>query len=433
MAEVTIAAVSAREILDSRGNPTVAVEIETSEGRRASAAVPSGASTGSREALELRDEDPSRFRGKGVLKAVANANGELAREVIGRPLGGLDEQAALDRAMIDLDGTDAKSRLGANAILGISLAAAHAAADAADVPLYRFLGGDAACRLPTPMMNVINGGAHADNTVDLQEFMIFPVGAPSFAEAIRWGTEIFHTLRDVLSERGFATAVGDEGGFAPDLSSNSEAIELVLRAIEEAGYEPGNQVAIALDPAASEFCENGRYVLAGEGATNSTEEMIAFWEDWVNRYPILSVEDGLAEGDWEGWSALTRSLGDRTQIVGDDIFVTNPVILDRGIREGAANAILIKLNQIGTLSETLATIQKAREAGFAAVISHRSGETEDTSIADLAVGSDCGQIKTGSLCRTDRVCKYNRLLYIERELGDRAVYAASSGLAGAAG
>jgi enolase len=433
MAEVTIAAVSAREILDSRGNPTVAVEIETSEGRRASAAVPSGASTGSREALELRDEDLSRFRGKGVLKAVANANGELAREVIGRPLGGLDEQAALDRAMIDLDGTDAKSRLGANAILGISLAAAHAAADAAGVPLYRFLGGDTARRLPTPMMNVINGGAHADNTVDLQEFMIFPVGAPSFAEAIRWGTEIFHTLRDVLSERGFATAVGDEGGFAPDLSSNSEAIELVLRAIEEAGYEPGNQVAIALDPAASEFCENGRYVLAGEGATNSTEEMIAFWEDWVNRYPILSVEDGLAEGDWEGWSALTRSLGDRTQIVGDDIFVTNPAILDRGIREGTANAILIKLNQIGTLSETLATIQKAREAGFAAVISHRSGETEDTSIADLAVGSDCGQIKTGSLCRTDRVCKYNRLLYIERELGDRAVYAASSGLAGAAG
>jgi len=433
MAEVTIAAVFAREILDSRGNPTVAVEITTSEGRRASAAVPSGASTGSREALELRDGDPNRFRGKGVLKAVANANGELAREVIGRPLGGLEEQAALDRAMLDLDGTDAKSRLGANAILGISLAAAHAAADAAAVPLYRFLGGDAARRLPTPMMNVLNGGAHADNTVDLQEFMIFPVGAPSFAEAIRWGTEIFYTLRDVLSERGLATAVGDEGGFAPDLSSNSEAIELVLRAIEQAGYEPGNQVAIALDPAASEFCENGKYVLTGEGVTNSSEEMIAFWEDWVARYPILSVEDGLAEGDWEGWSALTRSLGDRTQIVGDDIFVTNPAILDRGIREAAANAILIKLNQIGTLTETLATIRKAREAGFAAVISHRSGETEDTSIADLAVGLDCGQIKTGSLCRTDRVCKYNRLLYIECELGDRAVYAASSGLAGAAG
>jgi len=433
MAEVTIAAVSAREILDSRGNPTVAVEITTSEGRRANAAVPSGASTGSREALELRDGDPNRFCGKGVLKAVANANGELAREVIGRPLGGLGEQAALDRAMLDLDGTDAKSRLGANAILGISLAAAHAAADAADVPLYRFLGGDDARRLPAPMMNVLNGGAHADNTVDLQEFMIFPIGAPSFAEAIRWGAEIFHTLRDVLAERGLATAVGDEGGFAPDLSSNDEAIELVLRAIEEAGYEPGNQVAIALDPAASEFCENGKYVLAGENSTKGSEEMIAFWEDWVARYPILSIEDGLAEGDWEGWSALTRSMGDRIQLVGDDIFVTNPAILDRGIREGTANAILIKLNQIGTLSETLETIRKAREAGFAAVISHRSGETEDTTIADLAVGVDCGQIKTGSVCRTDRVCKYNRLLYIERELGDRAVYAASSGLAGAAG
>jgi len=433
MAEVTIAAVSAREILDSRGNPTVAVEITTSEGRRASAGVPSGASTGSREALELRDGDSNRFRGKGVLKAVANANGELAREVIGRPLGGLEEQAALDRAMLDLDGTDTKSRLGANAILGISLAAAHAAADAAGVPLYRFLGGDTARRLPAPMMNVLNGGVHADNTVDLQEFMIFPVGAPTFAEAIRWGAEIFHTLRDVLSERGLATAVGDEGGFAPNLSSNSEAIELVLRAIEKAGYEPGHQVAIALDPAASEFCKDGKYVLAGEGATNSTEEMIAFWEDWVARYPIVSIEDGLAEGDWKGWSALTQSLGDRIQIVGDDLFVTNPTILDRGIREGAANAILIKLNQIGTLSETLEAIRKAREAGFAAVVSHRSGETADTSIADLAVGADCGQIKTGSLCRTDRVCKYNRLLYIERELGDRAVYAARSGLAGAVG
>jgi enolase len=433
MAEATIAAVSAREILDSRGNPTVSVEITTSEGRRASAGVPSGASTGLREALELRDGDSNRFRGKGVLKAVANANGELAREVIGRPLGGLEEQAALDRAMLDLDGTDAKSRLGANAILGISLAAAHAAADAAGVPLYRFLGGDTARRLPAPMMNVLNGGVHADNTVDLQEFMIFPVGAPTFAEAIRWGAEIFHTLRDVLSERGLATAVGDEGGFAPNLSSNSEAIELVLRAIEKAGYEPGHQVAIALDPAASEFCKNGKYVLAGEGVTNGTEEMIAFWEDWVARYPIVSIEDGLAEGDWKGWSALTQSLGDRTQIVGDDLFVTNPTILDRGIREGAANAILIKLNQIGTLSETLEAIRKAREAGFAAVVSHRSGETADTSIADLAVGADCGQIKTGSLCRTDRVCKYNRLLYIERELGDRAVYAARSRLAGASG
>jgi enolase len=433
MAEPTIAAVLAREILDSRGNPTVAVEITTSEGRRANAAVPSGASTGSREALELRDADPNRFRGKGVLKAVANANGELAQEVIGRPLGGLDEQAELDHAMMALDGTDTKSRLGANAILGISLAAAHAAADTAGVPFYRFLGGDAARQLPAPMMNVINGGAHADNTVDFQEFMIFPLGAPTFAEAIRWGTEIFHTLRDVLAERGFATAVGDEGGFAPDLSSNREAIELVLRAIEKAGYEPGNQVAIALDPAASEFYEDGNYVLAGEGATKSTEEMIAFWEEWAAQYPIVSIEDGLAEQDWDGWSALTGALGNRIQIVGDDLFVTNPAILDRGIREGAANAILIKLNQIGTLSETLEAIRRAREAGFAAVISHRSGETEDTSIADLAVGSDCGQIKTGSLCRTDRVCKYNRLLYIEQELGDRAGYAGRSGLAGVAG
>ncbi len=433
MAQPTIAAVSAREILDSRGNPTVAVELTTSEGRRANAAVPSGASTGSREALELRDADPKRFRGKGVLKAVANVNGELAREVIGRPLGGLEEQAALDRAMIGLDGTDTKSRLGANAILGISLAAARAAADAAGVPFYRFLGGDAACQLPAPMMNVINGGAHADNTVDFQEFMIFPVGAPSFAEAIRWGTEIFHTLRDVIAERGFATAVGDEGGFAPDLSSNREAIELVLRAIEKSGYVPGEQVAIALDPAASEFYEDGSYVLAGEGTTKSTQEMIAFWEEWAAQYPIVSIEDGLAEQDWSGWSALTGALGNRIQIVGDDLFVTNPAILDRGIREGAANAILIKLNQIGTLSETLEAIRRAREAGFAAVISHRSGETEDTSIADLAVGSDCGQIKTGSLCRTDRVCKYNRLLYIEQQLGDRARYAGRSGLAGVAG
>jgi enolase len=433
MAQPTIAAVSAREILDSRGNPTVAVEITTSEGRRANAAVPSGASTGSREALELRDADPNRYRGKGVLQAVANANGELAQEVIGRPLGGLDEQTALDRAMVALDGTDTKARLGAHAILGISLAAARAAADTAGVPFYRFLGGDAARQLPAPMMNVINGGAHADNTVDFQEFMIFPIGAPSFAEAIRWGTEIFHTLRDVLAERGFATAVGDEGGFAPDLSSNREAIELVLRAIEKAGYEPGNQVAIALDPAASEFYEDGSYVLAGEGATKSTQEMIAFWEEWVAQYPIVSIEDGLAEQDWDGWSALTGALGNRIQIVGDDLFVTNPAILDRGIREGAANAILIKLNQIGTLSETLEAVRRAREAGFAAVISHRSGETEDTSIADLAVGSDSGQIKTGSLCRTDRVCKYNRLLYIEQELGDRAGYAGSSGLAGVKG
>jgi enolase len=430
MAELTIAAVSAREILDSRGNPTVAVDVTTSCGQRAGAAVPSGASTGSREALELRDGDAKRFHGKGVLKAVANVNGELARAVIGHPLGGLTEQAALDRSMIDLDGTDSKSRLGANAILGISLAAAHAAARAAGVSLYRFLGNDSARRLPTPMMNVLNGGAHADNTVDLQEFMIFPIGAPSFSEALRWGAEIFHTLRNVLSKKGLATAVGDEGGFAPNLSSNREAIELVLTAIEKAGYEPGTQVAIALDPAASEFCRDGQYVLAGEDSRKNTEEMIAFWEEWVSRYPIVSIEDGLDEADWKGWAKLTRAIGDRTQVVGDDLFVTNPVILERGIREKAANAILIKLNQIGTLTETLETIRIAREAGFAAVVSHRSGETEDTTIADLAVGCGCGQIKTGSASRTDRVCKYNRLLWIEQELGDRAEYAGKDGLAG---
>ncbi len=430
MAEVTIAAVRAREILDSRGSPTVEVEIATSQGRRARAAVPSGASTGSREALELRDGDPERYRGKGVLRAVGHANGELANSVIGRPLGGLEEQAALDRALIDCDGTETKSRLGANAILGISLAAAHAAAGAAEIPLYRFIGGDRANLLPTPMMNVINGGAHADNTVDLQEFMIFPVGAPSFAEALRWGAESFYALRDVLNDRGFSTAVGDEGGFAPNLSSNQDAIELVLSAIEKAGYRPGDEIAIALDPAASEFHQAGSYRLEGEGSTKSSDEMIAFWEDWMARYPILSIEDGLDEEDWKGWSALTRRLGGTTQLVGDDLFVTNPTILERGVREATANAILIKLNQIGTLTETLEAIRMAKDGGFAAVVSHRSGETEDTTIADLAVGCGCGQIKTGSLCRTDRVCKYNRLLYIEQELGDRARYAARGEIAG---
>jgi enolase len=433
MAQVTIAAVQASEILDSRGNPTVAVEVTTSQGQRAMAAVPSGASTGSREALELRDGDPDRYRGKGVSKAVSHANGEIAKCVVGRPLGGLDEQAELDRAMIDLDGTETKSRLGANAILGVSLAAAHAASDAAGIPLYRFIGQDEATLLPAPMMNVINGGAHADNTVDLQEFMIFPLGAPTFAEALRWGAEVFHTLKDVLHEKGLATAVGDEGGFAPNLASNRDAIELVLVAIERAGYRPGEQIAIALDPAASEFFEGGQYVLRGEGSTKSTQEMIAFWDDWVGRYPIVSIEDGLDEGDWEGWSALTKKLGSKTQLVGDDLFVTNPGILERGIREQAANSILIKLNQIGTLTETLEAIRTARDAGFSAVVSHRSGETEDTTIADLAVGSGCGQIKTGSLCRTDRVCKYNRLLLIEQQLGSAAQYAGASRVAGPAG
>jgi enolase len=433
MAQVTIAGVRASEILDSRGNPTVAVELTTSAGRTARAAVPSGASTGSREALELRDGDPKRYLGKGVQKAVANANGEIAKHIVGRPLGGLEAQAELDRSLIDLDGTETKSRLGANAILGVSLAAAHAAADASEQPLYRFIGGAGAQTLPAPMMNVLNGGAHADNTVDLQEFMIYPLGAPTFAEALRWGAEVFHTLKEVLHEKGLATAVGDEGGFAPNLATNRDAIELVLSAIERAGYRPGEQISIALDPAASEFCEDGQYVLSGEGSTKTPDEMIAFWEEWVERYPIVSIEDGLDEGDWKGWSGLTAKLGSRTQLVGDDLFVTNPAILERGIREGAANSILIKLNQIGTLTETLEAIRIAGEAGYSSVVSHRSGETEDTTIADLAVGTGAGQIKTGSLCRTDRVCKYNRLLAIEEQLAGGAQYAGNRTLSGGSG
>jgi enolase len=425
---VTIAAVRAREILDSRGNPTVAVDVRTSSGAIGSAAVPSGASTGSREALELRDGDPKRYGGKGVANAVANANGELARVAVGRALGGLAEQEALDRAMCECDGTETKSRLGANAILGVSLAAAHAAANAAGVPLYRFLDRDAHL-LPAPMMNVINGGAHADNTVDLQEFMLFPLGAPTFSEALRWGAETFHKLKKLLADKGYATAVGDEGGFAPDLKSNREAIELVLSAIEAAGYRPGDDIAIALDPASSEFHKAGKYVLEGEGVTHTAEGMIEFWADWVSRYPIVSIEDGLDESDWGGWKALTQKLGARTQLVGDDLFVTNPKILQQGIDQGVANAILVKVNQIGTLSETLEAIRLARAAGYAAVVSHRSGETEDTTIADLAVGTGCGQIKTGSLSRSDRVAKYNRLLAIEAELGARAVYAGRSKLA----
>jgi enolase len=426
----TIRSVLAREILDSRGNPTIEVEVETSGGSRGLAAVPSGASTGSREALELRDGDGDRYGGKGVLGAVANANGEIAEAVRGMPLGDLGEQTALDRALIDLDGTDTKARLGANALLGVSLAAAHAAAAAAKTPLYRWIGGDAAALLPAPMMNVLNGGAHADNTVDLQEFMLFPVGAPSFSEALRWGAEIFHGLKKLLGDKGYATSVGDEGGFAPNLESNREAIELVLRAIEAAGYRPGEDVAIALDPASSEFHRNGSYVLEGEGATKSPDEMVGFWEEWVSRYPIVSIEDGLDESDWDGWKTLTDRLGTRTQLVGDDLFVTNPKILGEGIERGVANAILIKVNQIGTLTETLEAIRMAREAGYASVVSHRSGETEDTTIADLAVGTGCGQIKTGSLSRSDRVAKYNRLLRIEGELGDRADYAGRSTLAG---
>ena len=431
MAGVTIAGVKGREILDSRGNPTVEVEITTSEGRRATAAVPSGASTGSREALELRDGDVGRYGGKGVKKAVAHVNGEIAESVLGHTLGGLDEQATLDRALIVLDGTEMKARLGANALLGVSLAAAHAAADAARIPLYRFVGGDTANLLPAPMMNVLNGGAHADNTVDLQEVMVFPIGAPTFSEALRWGTEVFHTLKTVLHGKGLATSVGDEGGFAPNVASNKEAIDLVLSAVEKAGFRPGEDIAIALDPASSEFYEDGRYELSGEGATKSSDEMIAFWDEWITQYPVISLEDGLAEGDWEGWVALTKRVGDRCQIVGDDLFVTNPATLSQGIEKGAGNSILIKVNQIGTLTETLEAIRIASDAGYSAIVSHRSGETEDTTIADLAVGSACGQIKTGSLSRTDRVCKYNRLLRIEEELGSAARYAGRSKVVGA--
>jgi enolase len=429
----TLQSLTAREILDSRGNPTVEVEVTTSGGHRGRAAVPSGASTGSREALELRDGDAGRYAGKGVRTAVANANGELFQAVKGLPLGDLSRQAGLDRAMIELDGTDTKSRLGANALLGVSLAAAHAGASVAGVPLYRFIGAERATLLPAPMMNVLNGGAHADNTVDLQEFMLYPVGAPSFGEALRWGAETFHQLKKLLAEKGYATAVGDEGGFAPNLKSNREAIELVLLAIEKAGYRPGDDIAIALDPASSEFHEDGSYVLAGEGKTLTPEEMVGFWEDWVSRYPIVSIEDGLDESDWDGWKTLTERLGSRTQLVGDDLFVTNPKILAEGIQRGIANAILIKVNQIGTLTETLEAIRMARQAGYASVVSHRSGETEDTTIADLAVGSACGQIKTGSLSRSDRVAKYNRLLRIEEELGDAAVYAGRSTLSGGRG
>jgi enolase len=430
VAQHTIAGLMAREILDSRGNPTVEVEIRTSSGVSGVAAVPSGASTGSREALELRDGDARRYGGKGVLRAVANANGELAKAALGRPLGTLAQQRELDQALIALDATASKSRLGANAILGVSLAAARAAANATGVPLYRFIGGESATLLPAPMMNVINGGAHADNSVDLQEFMLFPLGAPSFSEALRWGAEVFHSLRRVLKEKGYSTAVGDEGGFAPNLKSNREAIELILTAIEKSGYQPGEQIAIALDPAASEFHKAGRYELEGEGLSLSSDELIAFWEDWITHYPVVSIEDGLAEDDWDGWASATRRLGARTQLVGDDLFVTNPAILREGIQKRVANAILIKPNQIGTLSETLEAIRVAREAGYAAIVSHRSGETEDTTIADLAVGSGCGQIKTGSLCRTDRVCKYNRLLRIQEELGARARYAGRDALAG---
>jgi enolase len=410
--------VHAREVLDSRGNPTVEAEVKLEGGAKGRAAVPSGASTGEHEAVELRDADRKRYLGKGVLKAVENVNGEIADA-----LGGMDaaDQRSLDHKMIELDGTENKSRMGANALLAISMAAVRAAASAHQLPLYRYLGGLGASLLPVPMMNILNGGAHADNNVDFQEFMAMPVGAPSFSEALRWGVEVFHTLKGVLKKRGYNTAVGDEGGFAPSVKSNVEAIEVVLEAISAAGYKPGAQVAIALDPAASELYQDGKYVFKkSDESAKSSEEMVRYWSDWVRQYPIVSLEDGLAEDDWKGWQMLTKELGGRIQLVGDDIFVTNIRIFGRGIEQGIANSILIKLNQIGTVSETLDAIDLARRNGYTAVISHRSGETEDTFIADFAVAAAVGQIKTGSASRTDRVAKYNQLLRIEEELGDGA-------------
>ncbi|MFH1007537.1 MAG: phosphopyruvate hydratase [Candidatus Latescibacterota bacterium] len=409
----------AREIMDSRGNPTVEVDVVLDSGAKGRAAVPSGASTGTREALELRDGDQHRFLGKGVTQAVENVNTLIAQELCGMIA---TQQVEIDQLMLELDGTDTKSKLGANAILGVSLAVAKAAAADLEVPLYRYIGGVRARVLPVPMMNVVNGGEHADNNVDLQEFMIMPVGACCFRDALRMGVEVFHNLRKVLQDRGYSTAVGDEGGFAPNLKSNEEPIEVILLAIEKAGYRPGEEVAIALDPAASEFFRDGHYHLSAEGRELSSEEMVAFYADWVAKYPIVSIEDGMAEGDWDGWKLMTDQLGAKTQLVGDDLFVTNTKIFQKGIDKGIANSILIKLNQIGTLTETLEAIDMAQRAGYTAVVSHRSGETEDVTIADLVVACNTGQIKTGSTSRTDRLSKYNQLLRIEEELGESALY-----------
>lgn len=418
-----ISSVIAREILDSRGNPTLEAEVRLESGVVGHAAVPSGASTGSREALELRDGDKARYLGKGVLKAVANVNGEIADTLKGMDVA---DQSAIDHAMLELDGTENKERLGANALLAASLAAAHASANAAEKPLFQSLGGDDAVTLPVPMMNIINGGSHADNSVDLQEFMVLPVGAANFSEALRCGAEIFHALAGVLKDRGMGTTVGDEGGFAPNLSSNEEAIETILLAIGKAGYEAGEDVFLGLDVASSEFYKDGKYVLDSEDRAFDASGFVDYLADWVDRYPIISIEDGLDEGDWDGWKLLSERLGDSVQLVGDDLFVTNPKILARGIEEKVGNSILIKVNQIGTLTETLNAINMAHEAGYTTVTSHRSGETEDTTIADLSVATTSGQIKTGSLSRSDRVAKYNRLLKIEAMLGDRAVYAGAS-------
>ena len=421
----TIQHVRGFEILDSRGNPTVAAEVVLADGARGFAAAPSGASTGSREALELRDGDPRRYLGKGVTRAVSHVNGELARALVGREA---QDQSGLDQLMISLDGTPTKARLGANAILAVSLALAKAAAASAGQALYRHLAAGRMARLPLPMMNIINGGAHADNNVDMQEFMVLPVGAPSFSEALRWGVEVFHSLKGLLKARGLSTAVGDEGGFAPDLQSNEQALEIIMAAIAAAGFRPGADIALGLDVASSEFYAAGTYNLASEGKRFSAEQFVDHLQDWVDSYPIVTIEDGMAEGDWEGWLLLTSRLGHRVQLVGDDLFVTNTEILREGIQRGAANAILIKPNQIGTLTETLAAIRMAEQAGYAAVVSHRSGETEDTTIADLSVCTAATQIKTGSLCRSDRMAKYNRLLLIEAELGTSAAFAGRAAL-----
>ena len=417
-----IKSVKAREIVDSRGNPTVEADVILSNGVVGRAAVPSGASTGSREAIELRDGG-SRYLGKGVLKAVDNVNGAIAKAIIGKDAS---DQANIDRTMIELDGIDNKANLGANALLAVSMATAHAAAKDAGLPLYQYLGKADSYKLPVPMMNIINGGAHADNSVDLQEFMILPVTAPSMADAIRYGAEVFHNLKSVLKKRGLNTAVGDEGGFAPDLASNEQAIEVILEAIDKAGFKVGQDIWLGLDVASSEFYHDGKYVLESEGKKFSSEEFTAYLENWVNQYPILSIEDAMAEGDWAGWKHLTNVLGSRVQLVGDDLFVTNTKILQEGIDKGIANSILIKVNQIGTLTETIDAINMAHKAGYTSVISHRSGETEDSTIADLAVATNAGQIKTGSLSRSDRIAKYNQLLRIAEQLGSKGVYAGKS-------
>jgi enolase len=408
-----------REILDSRGNPTVECDVLLESGTMGRAAVPSGASTGSREAIELRDGDAGRYNGRGVLRAVEHINTEISEAVMGLDAS---EQAFLDKTLIDLDGSDNKGRLGANATLAVSMAVARAAAEESGLPLYRYFGGMGRMQMPVPMMNVINGGAHANNTLDLQEFMILPVGAPSFRESLRWGSEVFHALKKIIDKRGMSTAVGDEGGFAPSVASHEAAIQLILEAIEAAGYQPGSQIALGLDCAASEFYKDGKYHLEGEGMTLSAQEWTGVLASWCDRYPIVSIEDGMHEGDWDGWKHLTDVLGKRVQLVGDDLFVTNTRILESGIDRGIANSILIKINQIGTLSETFAAIEMAKRANYTAVISHRSGETEDSTIADIAVGANAGQIKTGSMSRSDRIAKYNQLLRIEEDLGDTAHY-----------